>query len=70
MEWLEYFTRVGRLDPVRLYDRGSAMLASKIDAAVGVKSELKDYLPHFKEPDIDVPVSEAIKLFGGEVKRG
>jgi hypothetical protein len=70
MEWLDYFARIGRVDPVRLYDRGPALLAWKIDSVMGGKSEMKDYLPHYKEEDIDVPVAEAIRLFGGEVKRG
>lgn len=70
MEWLDYFVRVGRVDPVRLYDRGPALLAWKIDAVMGGKSEMKDYLPYYKEPEIEVPVSEAIKMFGGEIKRG
>lgn len=70
MEWLDYFARIGRVDPIRLYDRGFALLAWKIDAAMGQKSEIKDYLPHYEEPEIDVPIADAIKYFGGEVKRG
>lgn len=67
MEWLDYFSRIGRVDPIRLYDRGPALLAWKIDLATGNKTEIKDYLPHYEEPEIEVPVSEAIKYFGGEV---
>lgn len=70
MGWLDYFTRVGRVDVVRLYDRGPAVLAWKIDQATGNQSKMTDYLPHYQEPEVDMPVSDVIKMFGGVKQRG
>lgn len=69
MEWLDYFSRVGRLDPVRLYDRGPALLAWRMDAAMGGQTTIKNYLPFSSEPEGSANVNDIIKEFGG-VKRG
>lgn len=72
MEWLEYFTRVGRLDPIRLYDRGPALLAWKIDQIAGNQSTMERYLPHQpeEEAEVEATVGDVLKAFGGVVKRG
>lgn len=66
--WLEYFSRIGRVGPARLYDRGPALIAWQIDRALGVKSELADYLPVVEEKHMEASVEDVIKAFGG-VKR-
>lgn len=65
MDWLEYFSRVGRVGPIRLYDRGPALLAWKIDQVVGGKSQMTDYLPATAEPEVEASVEDVIKAFGG-----
>lgn len=70
MEWLDYFSRVGRLDPIRLYDRPPALLAWKMDTALGgTSTTLKTYLPFSSEVEEVASVDAIIKEFGG-VKRG
>lgn len=70
IRWCKFFEKSGRCGPVRMFDRGFALLAWKIDHALGGNSEMTNYLPFYKEPDLDVPVEQAIKMFGGELKRG
>lgn len=69
-EWCDYFNRVGRCGPVRMFDEPAALLAWKIDHVMGGRTEIKDYLPFYREPDQEVPVKDAIKLFGGVKARG
>lgn len=69
-DWCDYFNRVGRCGPVRMFDAGAALIAWKIDNVMSGKTEIKDYLPFHKEPDQEIPVQDAIKLFGGIKARG
>jgi hypothetical protein len=68
-DWIDYFNRIGRCGPVRMFDAPAALLAWKVDNVMGGKTEIKDYLPFHKEPDQVASVEDIFKEFGG-VKRG
>lgn len=70
--WTKYRRKYGPLSPVRLYDRGAAIIASTINNAHGGKAKPEDYIPYGKDeveefnPDIEIQ-----KLIsGGGVKIG
>lgn len=65
MGWLEYFSRIGRVGPLRLYDRGPALIAWQIDRALGRSSQLTDYLPVIETADVEASLEDVIKEFGG-----
>lgn len=72
--WVDYFNKYGRVNPVRTSDFGPAMLAWRIDRALGGDSDIKDYMLYGKgeeevTPDQLATVEDILKEFGG-VKRG
>lgn len=67
--WCDYFNRVGRCGPVRMFDASAALIAWKIDHVMGGKTEIKDYLPFYQEQEKLASVEDVFKAFGG-VKRG
>lgn len=70
IDWIHYFERNGRLDPIRMYDRGSAQLCSIVANALGGSGTMEDFLPHKpKERDVLSNLDEFVKVFGG-VKDG
>lgn len=68
--WCDYFTKHGRCTPTRMYDRGFALLAWRIDMALHVdQPDMTNYLPYYKQPDKEATLSDIVKELGG-VKRG
>jgi hypothetical protein len=70
IEWIEYFNRNGRLDPIRMYDRGSAQLCSIVANALGGSGTVEDFLPY--KPQRENPLAsldDVVKAFG-MVKNG
>lgn len=68
MDWLEYFNRNGRLDPVRMYDRGTAQLCSIVTRALGGNGSMEDFLPYRPKPK-ELNLDDVVKAFG-VVKHG
>ena len=68
MDWLDYFERNGRLDPIRLYDRGSAQLCSIVAKALGGSGTMEDFLPYKPKPKLE-NIDDFVKAFG-MVKNG
>lgn len=70
--WCEYFNKYGRFTPVRMYDYAPALLAAKIDHALGGKSQVRDYIhygkPKEEEMGEDNPYAILRELWG--VNRG
>lgn len=69
-EWCDYFNRVGRCGPVRMFDAPAALLAWKVDHITGGTTEIKDYLPFSKEPEQLATVQDIFKEFSGVKARG
>lgn len=67
-DWIDYFNRNGRLDPIRLYDRGSAQLCSIVANALGGSGTMEDFLPYKPKPKLD-NLNDFVKAFG-TVKNG
>jgi hypothetical protein len=68
-DWVRYFNKHGRCTPVRMYDFGPALIAWKIDHALGGKTRISDYLPYAKEQESVATVDDIAKAFGA-VRRG
>ena len=69
--WTKYRKKYGPLSPVRLYDRGAAIIASTINNAHGGKAKPEDYIPYGKDEEKEVDISQYIQAaFGGKVKIG
>jgi hypothetical protein len=73
--WVEYFNKYGRVNPIRMFDFGPALLAWRIDSALGGKSEIKHYMPYGMQDEAIQPdelgsISDIIKEFGGVKPRG
>ena len=69
--WCDYFNKYGRVTPSRMFDSGPALLAWKVDHVMGGKTQIKDYLPFFKEEQERVAsVDDIFKAFGGVKRRG
>lgn len=68
IDWIEYFDRNGRLDPIRMYDRGSAQLCSIVARALGGTGNMDDFLPYKPKPKLD-NLDDLVKAFG-RVKNG
>lgn len=65
MDWIDYFNRNGRLDPVRLYDRGSAMLCAIVSKALGGSGNPEDFLPYKPKPKNSLDsIDDFVKAFG------
>lgn len=70
MDWIDYFNRYGRLDPVRMYDRGSAQLCSIVSKALGGTGTMEDFLPYKpQQRNVLSNLDDFMKVFGG-VKNG
>lgn len=68
--WLEYFERNGRLDPIRMYDRGTAQLCSIVTNALGGSGTVEDFLPYKTRPqNVLDNLDDFVKAFG-MVKNG
>jgi hypothetical protein len=68
MDWLGYFSRNGRLDPIRMYDRGYALLSSIVNKALGGTGNMEDFLP-YKPRLKELSLDDVVKAFG-VVKNG
>lgn len=62
---IDYFNKYGRMTPVRMFDFGSALLAWKVDHAMGNKTDIEDYLRFGKVPDGEASVDDVFKALGG-----
>ena len=67
---IDYLNKYGRCSPVRMFDRGPALIASRIDQLGGVESSIKDHLPFYQEPEVEAGIADVIKFFGGPKPRG
>lgn len=71
--WVSYFNKHGRCGPVRMFDKGSALIAWKIDHICGGKTQISDYLQLSREPDraeVVASVNDVFESFGGVKQRG
>lgn len=68
MDWIDYFDRNGRLDPIRMYDRGSAQLCGIVVKALGGTGNMEDFLPYKPKPKLD-NLDDFVNAFG-MVKNG
>lgn len=71
--WTKYRKKYGPLSPIRMYDRGAAIISATINNAHGGKAKPEDYIPYGKDTseDIEVDISQYIQaVFGGKVKIG
>lgn len=46
--WCQYRSKYGPLNPVRMYDQGSALVASQINNSHGGKARAFDFMPYGK----------------------
>lgn len=71
--WAKYRRKYGPMNPIRMFDQSSAIVASQINNAHGGKAKPQDFIFYGKEEsaEVDVDISEYIKAaFGGKVKIG
>lgn len=71
--WCKYRQKYGPMNPIRMYDRAGAIVASQINNAHGGKAKPQDFIPFgtVEEEQSEVDISEYIKAaFGGKVKIG
>jgi hypothetical protein len=69
--WCKYRNKYGPLNPVRLYDRSGAIIASQVNNAHGGKAKVEDFIVYGRDPEEEIDISEYIKAaFGGKVKIG
>lgn len=71
--WCKYREKYGPLNPVRMYDRGAAIIAAMVNNAHGGKAKPDDFIPYGKaqEEESEIDISEYIKAaFGGKVNIG
>lgn len=62
MLWATYLKKRGSLHMGMNLEKGFALLARRMDAFIGHKTE-EDYMPHFDEPV--AKLEDVLKLFGG-----
>lgn len=67
--WCDYFNKFGRLTPVRMFDYGAALLATRVDSAMGKRSAVRDYLLFVGGEPEEASASDVMKELWG-VKRG
>lgn len=63
--WGKYLAKHGPLNPMRMYDRGAAIIAQQINAAHGGKAKFEDFLLQYGEPEEDTDAEFAKLLSGG-----
>lgn len=70
--WSQYRAKYGPLNPVRMYDRGFAIVASQVNRSVGGKAVPNDFISYGKdvEPDIEVDEEGFIAAIGSRAKVG
>lgn len=65
IDWIDYFGRNGRLDPIRMYDRGSAQLCYIVASALGGSGTMEDFLPYKpKQQNALNNLDDFVKAFG------
>lgn len=52
--WGSYRSKYGPLNPVRMYDQGSAVIASQVNNSGGGKAKPSDFMPYGKEVEEEV----------------
>lgn len=60
--WALYRKKYGPLSPVRMYDQGSALVASQINNAHGGKAKPNDFIFYGKEPEVEIDNTSMIDL--------
>lgn len=50
------------MSPQRMYDSGSALVASQVNNAFGGKARPLDFMPYHKEPEIDLTDDSTLEL--------
>jgi hypothetical protein len=68
--WLPFFEKHGRCSLARMFDFGPALIAWKIDHAIGGATDITDYMPHYKAQEQEASVADIFKAFGGVKQRG
>lgn len=69
--WCKYRKKYGPINPIRMYDRGPAIVATQINNAYRGKAKVEDFIAFGKEETPEVDISEYIQAaFGGKVKIG
>jgi hypothetical protein len=70
--WIQYRNKYGPMNPVRMYDRGAAIIATLVSRSAGGKANVDDFLPFgekhtdYIEPDPE----EFLRALGPGVKIG
>jgi len=67
MQWVEYIQKRGSLNVGLRVEAAVAVLSTQVNRALGGKSELQDFMPHWDQPEAQL--DDLAKLFGA-VKRG
>lgn len=69
--WFRYRKKYGPLNPVRMYDRSGAIVATQINNAYGGKARFEDFATFGIEAKEKQEISDYIQsAFGGKVKIG
>lgn len=75
--WSKYRLKYGPLNPIRMYDLGSALVASHMNNIHGGKAKVEDFIHYGKPPKEEVEerdhqsdLQAFIKTLGGGLKIG
>ena len=65
-QWMEYIRKRGSLNVGQRVEAAVAVLATQINAALGGKAEMMDFMPHWDAPE--TTIDDLAKLFGAKVR--
>lgn len=60
LDWVAYIKKRGSLHLGMRLERGFALVASRVIHSVGGKADMKDYMPHYEEPE-PISIEEAMR---------
>lgn len=62
LDWVAFIKKRGSLHLGMRVERGFALVASRVIHAAGGKSEMRDYMPHYEEPE-PISLEEAMRTW-------
>lgn len=65
-QWMEYIRKRGSLNVGQRVEAAVAVLATQINAAMGGKAEMTDFMPHWDAPEANI--DDLAKLFGAKMR--
>lgn len=70
--WSLYRNKYGPLNPVRMYDQGSALVSSQINNSHGGKAKPNDFIFYGKEPEPEMDTATMIDVLinSGKARMG